>query len=200
MALGNRVRATYLQITKGKLRHYDSSSKQTTEYEEVSGRITGITFATREKTANQKFPNHEEICLTMQDGGEIYKVTCTAKTGAGRGLMKQLPSIDPNEAVVINLSYEEEFKATTVFFKQRDQPVKWHWSKVKGNIDELPEGVKYIDPQDGEEKTQYNDQTAMLKEYVLANVRPNLMPVEPEQSEKYDDGVPDFDEGDDAPF
>jgi hypothetical protein len=196
MALGSRKKSTFVTISKGKLNVWDGESN--TEHEVVSGRLVDIDFNTRPQTSNQKYPNHEDIRLHMQDGDENYIVTCTAKTGAGRMIMKQLPNIDPDQEIEISLSYEAEFKATSVFIRQASGPTKWFWKN--GDLKDLPAGVKYIDQADGSEKTQYNAQTAYLKDYVLAYVKPKLSPPKQEQY------VPDFegeysqDNGDDAPF
>lgn len=197
MALGNRQRPTYVSITKGKFTVWDPDTKTNSEYEEVSGRLVDITFATRPQTAKQKFPNHEEISLTLKDGGEDYKVSCTAKTAAGQSIMKQLPSIDPNQDLVLQLSFDEEFGSTTVFIKQNDVPTQWFWSQ-KAGMKDLPELEKYTDPADGKEKTNSNARVAYLKEYTLGHVKPLLSTPEPAQ-ESHAETVPDF-ESDDAPF
>ena len=181
MALGQKKKSTFITISKGKLNVWDGSTN--TEHEYVSGYLTNIDFNTRPQTANQQYPNHEDIRLHMTDGDESYIVTCTAKTGAGRGIMKQLPNFDPSVPVEITLSYEAEFKATTVFLSQNGSALKWFWKAADPK--DMPPGVKYIDPSDNKEKTQYNDQTAYLKDYVLAHVKPKL--VQPPASEYHEE-------------
>ena len=197
MALGQKKKSTFITISKGKLNVWDGNTN--TEHEYVSGHLTNIDFNTRPQTANQQYPNHEDIRLHMTDGDDSYIVTCTAKTGAGRGIMKQLPNFDPSVPFEINLSYEAEFKATTVFLSQNGSALKWFWKAADPK--EMPPGVKYVDPQTNKEMTQYNDQTEYLKNYVLAHVKPKLSPApeaesheEPADefsgSSKFEDGPP----------
>ncbi|MFT5325648.1 MAG: hypothetical protein ACI8P0_003518 [Planctomycetaceae bacterium] len=80
MELGQKKKSTFVNICNGKMRVWDGSSE--TEHEYVSGHLTNIDFNTRPQTAEQKYPNHEDIRLHMTDGGDSYIVTCTAKTGA----------------------------------------------------------------------------------------------------------------------
>lgn len=197
MALGQKKKATFVNISKGKLRVWDGHAEA--EHEYVSGYLTNIDFNTRPQTANQQHPNHEDIRLHLTDGGENYIVTCTAKTGAGRGIMKQLPNLDPSLPVEITLSYEEAFKATTVFISQSGKALKWFWKTSEPG--DMPPGIKYVDPADNKEKTQYNDQTAYLKEYTLAHVVPKLAPAP--SAEPYSSQETDYDDGDfaeDPPF
>lgn len=200
MAIGDKPQSTFVQVRKGKFTIWNGT--ENIEHGFVSGHLTKIDFHTMPQTAKQKYPNFEDIRLHMQDGEEHYIVTCAAKTSAGRSLMKQLPNVDPSLPIELTASYEEEYKSTTVFVKQGGASLKWFWKS--GDMKDLPGPVKYIDPADGTEKTQFNDQVAYLKAYVLAHVAPKLTTPDPE--------VPDFREmeeihedmdqiyEDDAPF
>lgn len=197
MALGEKVRPTYVSVSKGKFRVWDGTQAQ--EHSFVSGHLVDINFATQPQTANQQYANHEEIRLHLRDGDDNYIVSCTAKTGAGRGIMKQLPNLDPGSPVEMTLSYEEAFKATTVFISQGESALKWFWKS--SDPKEMPGGVKYTDPSDNKEKTQYNDQTAYLKQYTLDHVKTKLVapPVQEGQySEPFEEEYAQ--DEDDAPF
>tara|TARA_R110002096_G_scaffold66682_2_gene162197 strand:- start:24355 stop:24984 length:630 start_codon:yes stop_codon:yes gene_type:complete len=204
----NDTSRTYLSVHNGQFARYhkDANGNHAHDYyKKVTGRLTDISYFTRPQTEKQQYENPREIQLHIQDGDESYVLCVPSTYRYGESLQKVLPNIDPKKEVEFSIMTKD--KETTIFVNQMNEEtgrmsaLKWFWTKE--NPRDIPQPEKFMNPKTKKEEWIWDAVHQYLEEYILANVKPTLLPPEPvNQTSVPDFGseIPDFDDNDDPPF
>jgi hypothetical protein len=134
---------TYLNISNGKVavRCEEStddaikcSNKDGTKhwfekrYPSVSGRLTGVT--------KRKTEWGTDLCLDIEDGGEIFQLQMGWNSSYAKGFLKCMPNIDVAKKITFSPWMKEiteggkTKKKTALYLKQEGQEnISWYWAK-----------------------------------------------------------------------
>jgi len=132
----NTGKATFVNISEGRLFMKDAGSKERTYHDGLSGIIIGIGFKNEEYQGQQ----FEVAQITLIDGDDKYILQMRTDSGYFRGFVNSLKSSDnpTNKVRISPFSKEVDGKPQTTCFVQQDHITLKH-AHTRDNPNGMPE-------------------------------------------------------------